>query len=110
MNAMTPVSTLASYNYSLGASGDRTAVTERSGRTVNYAYDGLYRLTSEAVANDSHGVNGSVSYGYDAVGKPIAVFAGHEAATNAALESGAQGYLVKPIDSDELLWRTIVAH
>jgi RHS repeat-associated protein len=71
MNVTTPVSTLASYNYTLGASGNRTAVTELSGRTVNYTYDDLYRLTGEAIANDPHGVSGSANYNYDPVGNRL---------------------------------------
>jgi len=43
-------------------------VAELSGRTVNYAYDSLYRLTSEAVSSDPHNNNGTASYTYDAVG------------------------------------------
>jgi len=71
MTLNSPVSPLASYAYSLGAAGNRTAVTELSGRTVNYTYDDLYRLTSESIANDPHGVNGSASYSYDAVGNRL---------------------------------------
>ena len=71
MNANTAVSTLASYAYTLGPSGNRTAVTELGGRTVNYTYDDLYRLTNESIVNDPHGVNGAVSYGYDAVGNRL---------------------------------------
>lgn len=41
------------------------------GRTVNYTYDDLYRLTSESIANDPHGVNGGVSYNYDPVGNRL---------------------------------------
>ncbi|HMG75194.1 MAG TPA: RHS repeat-associated core domain-containing protein [Pyrinomonadaceae bacterium] len=67
----TAVSPLASYSYILGAEGNRTAVTELSGRTVNYTYDNLYRLTSESIANDPHGVNGSASYSYDPVGNRV---------------------------------------
>jgi YD repeat-containing protein len=62
---------LASYAYTLGASGDRTAVTELSARTVNYTYDDLYRLTNETIANDTHGINGTVGYGYDPVGNRL---------------------------------------
>jgi RHS repeat-associated protein len=35
---------------------------------VAYTYDNLYRLTSETIANDVVGVNGSLGYQYDAVG------------------------------------------
>jgi RHS repeat-associated protein len=71
MTVGTQISSLASYSYTLGAAGNRTAVTELSGKTVNYTYDDLYRLTNEAIANDPHGVNGTVSYGYDLVGNRL---------------------------------------
>ena len=71
MNSATGVSTLSSYTYTLGAAGNRTAVTELGGRTVNYTYDELYRLTNETISNDTHGINGTVSYGYDAVGNRL---------------------------------------
>jgi RHS repeat-associated protein len=71
LNSATGVSTLSSYTYTLGAAGNRTAVTELGGRTVNYTYDDLYRLTNETIANDSHGINGTVSYGYDPVGNRL---------------------------------------
>ncbi|HYJ87392.1 MAG TPA: RHS repeat-associated core domain-containing protein [Pyrinomonadaceae bacterium] len=71
MNAGTPVSALASYAYTLGPAGNRIAVTEHGGRTVNYSYDDLYRLTNETIANDPHGINGTVSYGYDPVGNRL---------------------------------------
>lgn len=71
MTVGTQASALASYSYTLGAAGNRTAVTELGGRTVTYTYDDLYRLTSESIANDPHGVNGSVSYGYDPVGNRL---------------------------------------
>ena len=32
-----------------------TSVAELSGRTVNYGYDNIYRLTSEAIASDRGG-------------------------------------------------------
>jgi len=66
-----PASSLASYSYSLAPAGNGTAVTELGGRTVNYTYDDLYRLTSESIANDSHGINGSASYSYDPVGNRL---------------------------------------
>jgi RHS repeat-associated protein len=43
-------------------------VTELCGRTVNYGYDSIYRLTSETIAGDPNNVNGAASYVYDAVG------------------------------------------
>jgi len=56
---------LLSYAYTLDASGHRTSVTELSGRTANYSYDNLYRLTSESIAADPAGNNGAVNYTYD---------------------------------------------
>ncbi len=60
---------LARYSYVLGAAGNRTQVTELSGRTVNYVYDDLYRLTSETIANSAN--NGAISYQFDAVGNRL---------------------------------------
>jgi len=62
---------IASYAYTLDASGHRTGVTELSGRKVNYGYDNLYRLTSETIASDPNSVNGAVGYGYDPVGNRL---------------------------------------
>jgi RHS repeat-associated protein len=56
------------YTYTLGAAGNRTAVSELNGKTVQWGYDNLYRLTSEQIANDPAGKNGSVGYTYDPVG------------------------------------------
>jgi YD repeat-containing protein len=44
--------TIAGYTYTLGPSGNRTAVTEASGRRVDYTYDELYRLRSETISAD----------------------------------------------------------
>src|SRR6266571_1407278 len=59
---------IASYTYTLDAAGHRTSVTELSGRKATYAYDNLYRLTSETIASDPGGQNGTISYVYDPVG------------------------------------------
>src|SRR5579864_3740016 len=75
------------------AAGHRTGVTELSGRTVNYAYDNIYRLTSEAIASDPAGNNGAVNYTYDAVGNRTQM-----SSTLAAVPSGAFGY-----DADDRL-------
>jgi RHS repeat-associated protein len=58
---------ISSYGYTLGAAGNRLSVAELSGRTVNYGYDDLYRLTSETITGAAR-QNGSISYQYDAVG------------------------------------------
>jgi RHS repeat-associated protein len=59
---------LSSYAYTLGAAGNRLTVAELSGRTVNYGYDSLYRLTSETVTADPHNNNVTNGYLYDSVG------------------------------------------
>src|SRR5258708_4194379 len=64
-NSSTP---LAGYGYLLDAAGHRLSVTELSGRTANYSYDDLYRLTNENIAADPNGLNGSLTYTYDSVG------------------------------------------
>ena len=62
-----PGTPIASYSYTLGPAGNRLSVQELSGRTVQYGYDDLYRLTSETIAGSAT-QNGTVSYQYDAVG------------------------------------------
>jgi RHS repeat-associated protein len=62
----------ASYTYTLdGTVGNRKQVTESSGRTVNWSYDGIYRLTQETISLDPHSNNGSVAYGLDPVGNRL---------------------------------------
>jgi RHS repeat-associated protein len=65
-----PGTPLASYAYTLGPAGNRLSVAELSGRTVNYGYDDLYRLTSETIAGATS-QNGAVSYQYDSVGNRL---------------------------------------
>lgn len=65
--ANTPV---RNYAYTLGPAGNRLSVAELSGRTVNYGYDDLYRLTSETVAGTAS-ENGTVSYTFDSVGNRL---------------------------------------
>jgi RHS repeat-associated protein len=59
---------ISNYAYTLGPAGNRLTVAELSGRSVNYGYDSLYRLTSEAVSNDPNNHDGTTSYVYDNVG------------------------------------------
>ena len=66
-----PGAPVAGYTYTLGASGNRFSVQELSGRTVQYGYDNLYRLTSETVSADPAGKNGDANYTYDPVGNRI---------------------------------------
>jgi RHS repeat-associated protein len=68
MGASKSQSAISNYAYTLGAAGNRTSVAELSGRAVAYAYDSLYRLTSETVTADPHNNNGAISYTYDSVG------------------------------------------
>jgi YD repeat-containing protein len=63
----TPGQPLAGYSYTLGAAGNRLSVQERSGTTVQYGYDNLYRLTSEIIA-EAASQNGTIAYQYDPVG------------------------------------------
>lgn len=62
---------LASYAYTLGAAGHRLSVAEHNGRTVNYSYDALHRLTGESIDGDP-ATNGSITYTYDMVGNRLA--------------------------------------
>ena len=58
----------ASYNYTLGPTGNRTRPPSRNGRTLNWNYDDIYRLTSETIANDPARTTAASSYGLDPVG------------------------------------------
>jgi len=59
-----------SASYTLGPSGNRVRLEENGGRTVNYTYDSLYRLTKEEIQDSVHG-NKTISYTYDAVGNRL---------------------------------------
>jgi RHS repeat-associated protein len=63
--------TLGSFAYQLGATGNRTNLSETVGagasaRGYAWQYDALYRLTNEAVS--AVAPTGNLGYGYDAVG------------------------------------------
>ncbi|UWZ86822.1 RHS repeat domain-containing protein [Occallatibacter riparius] len=64
----TAVSQVAGYSYQRGPTGNLANVVELNGRTVNWTYDGINRLTSESITSDPSKNNGSVSYGLDPVG------------------------------------------
>jgi RHS repeat-associated protein len=77
----------ATYSYQLGPTGNRTQATESTGRTLNWSYDGIYRLTNEAIASDPEHANGSVAYGLDPVGNRLT-----ENSSIAGLSSGSFSY------------------
>ncbi|KYC34733.1 hypothetical protein WA1_49275 [Scytonema hofmannii PCC 7110] len=58
---------ISSYTYTLDAGGNRTKVVEHNGRTVEYTYDDLYRLTQEKITDTVNG-NRIKDYTYDKVG------------------------------------------
>jgi len=60
---ITKTSTIASYTYGIGPTGDHQSLTEMGGRAVAYTYDGIYRLTNETIGFDPNGKNRSVGYG-----------------------------------------------
>jgi RHS repeat-associated protein len=74
MNRLTSLSTpISSYTYTLGATGNRIGAVEGNGRTLNWNYDGIYRLTNETISNDPEKNNGSASYGLDPVGNRLSL-------------------------------------
>ena len=77
----------ASYSYQLGPTGNRTQASESNGRTLNWTYDGIYRLTNEAITNDPNSVNGSVAYGLDPVGNRLS-----DTSSLAGISTGSFGY------------------
>jgi YD repeat-containing protein len=74
MNRLTELSMppVADYQYTIGETGNRTKEVEsNNSRTVNWSYDGIYRLTNETITGDTSnngGNNGSAAYTLDPVG------------------------------------------
>jgi RHS repeat-associated protein len=64
---------LASYTYTLDASGHRTSVTELNQRKHTYTYDNLYRLTQETitVGTGDPAIAGTIAYTLDRVGNRL---------------------------------------
>ena len=88
---------LASYTYTLNASGQRTQVVEKTGRTTSDAYDGLDRLASETLADPGDSAqNGAISYTLDKVGNRLS-----RASSVAPIPSTANTYNVRDwLDTD----------
>ena len=61
---------IASYQYTLGANGNRQSITEATGRIVDYTYDSLYRLITETI-NDPINGNHQSEFTYDPVGNRL---------------------------------------
>jgi RHS repeat-associated protein len=65
---VTPVS---GYSYQFDATGKRTQAVEVTGRTLNWNYDGINRLTQETIADAPASKNGTVAYSLDPVGNRL---------------------------------------
>lgn len=87
------MNTVASYAYTLRASGHRSAVAEYSGRTTAYAYDALYRLTRETITADPQLPMGLADYSYDKVGNRLSRTATALGLTQQALSYNANDWL-----------------
>lgn len=62
--------TLHSYAYTLGPTGNRTRVVENTGRSIGYSYDAAVQLTGETIDDPSAG-NTVTTYAYDAAGNRV---------------------------------------
>ena len=69
------------------STGNLTGATEGTGRTLNWSYDGIYRLSNETIPNDPSQNNGSVSYSLDPVGNRLS-----ETSSLPGINSGNWGY------------------
>jgi RHS repeat-associated protein len=88
LNRITGLATQSTgYLYQRGPTGNLTGATELNGRTLTWSYDGIYRLTNEAISSDPGNNNGSSSYTLDPVGNRLA-----ENTTLPGLSSGSFGY------------------
>ncbi|MEH2058171.1 MAG: RHS repeat-associated core domain-containing protein [Nostoc sp.] len=61
---------ISSYSYTLDAVGNRKKVVENTGRTVEYTYDNLDRLTQEQITDSTNG-NRTIDYTFDLVGNRL---------------------------------------
>jgi RHS repeat-associated protein len=61
---------IESFTYTVDALARRTSVTEASGRSVSYIYDGLGRLVLESIS-DPAASNHTIAYSYDLVGNRL---------------------------------------
>ena len=88
LNRITGLATQASgYTYQLGPTGNRTSALELNGRSLTWNYDGIYRLTSEAISSDPNHENGNVSYSLDPVGNRLS-----DTSSLTGVNSGSFGY------------------
>jgi RHS repeat-associated protein len=72
LNRMTTLVTpVSGYSYQFDATGKRTQAVEVTGRTLNWNYDGINRLTQETIADAPASNNGVVSYSLDPVGNRL---------------------------------------
>jgi RHS repeat-associated protein len=79
---------IANYGQTYRVTSHRSGVVENTGRTMSYAYDPIYRLTSETIAGNANAVlNGALTYGLDAVGNRLSL-----TSTLAALSSQSLSY------------------
>jgi RHS repeat-associated protein len=69
--------------------GNRLSATEGNGRSINWNYDGVYRLTSETIRSDPAKVNGTAACGLDSVGSRKS-----ESSTISGLNPGTFSYNV----------------
>ena len=80
---------LASYAYTLDLAGNRTSVTEHTGRSATWQYDALYRLLNETVQEPGQPTT-SESFAYDPVG-------------NRTTQTNAQGTFPHTYDANDRL-------
>jgi YD repeat-containing protein len=74
LNRVSDVSSgVSGYSYLRGPTGNLTNALESSGRAETWTYDGIYRLTDEAISSDPAGKNGSAGYSPDPVGNRLSV-------------------------------------
>jgi len=78
---------ISGYAYQRGATGNLTSAAELNGCSINWSYDGIYRLTNEALASDPNNLNGSVAYSLDPVGNRLS-----DTSSLTGINSGSFGF------------------
>ncbi|MCM1981745.1 T6SS effector amidase Tae4 family protein [Lyngbya confervoides] len=92
-----PEGVIASFRYTLDATGNRLAVDEHDGRRVEYSYDLLYRLTKETIFDPgATEASRTIEYVYDPVGNRLS-----------RVDSGEGTTIYTYDDNDRLLRATL---
>jgi len=96
-----PGPTLASFDYTVDGTGNRTAIAYADGSTSTYSFDNAYRLTGEERRDGAGKLIYAQTFEYDAVGNREKMMAtNHVVAYHADLSTRGLWHLDEPADAE----------